>query len=362
MSQLIAYLLGTLGGGSAVLIMGVALLLLHPEKVDKWCALLWRLLTAFGTLFRGAHKQYVRRDLQGRINEFARGLAKDAPFLASTRVQIEWTDEDITRKGFLEDGNVILRLKRNDTDQTNFVHGAYMFVSTSLLAKAKRYIAPSQRQSLDLYITTDLLEREKPSVLGLFLDAYLHPATAKADSKVTRYVDSFTKMDEAGLFKSVMLQELNYLGDKVFGRRQDDRIISEVDDLIEFLELVAGRRIGEESDLDFARDYCRFAIMIVGKPAKVSAVGHTPYVDYVRNHLIPRRIETLYVLGLWENKELLDFICQRLDEPYEKVRTRRSKVVLRYDDQWTQCDQYLIILRMRGVRILQASPPQFAPH
>jgi hypothetical protein len=360
MSQLIPYLLGTLGGGSAVLIIVVILLLLHPEKVDKWCALLWRLASAFGTLFRGAHKQYVRLDLQGRLNEFARGLEKDAPFLASTRVQIEWTDQDVTKKGFLDEGNVILRLKRNDTEQTNFVHGAYMFVSTSLLAKTKRYIAPSQRQSLDLYVTTDLLEKEKPSVLGLFLDAYLHPATAKADSKVSKYVDSFTKIDEAGLFQSVMLQELNYLGDKVFGRRQDDRIISEVDDLIEFLEILAGRKIGEESDLDFARDYCRFAIMIVGKPAKVSA-GHAAYVEFVRRRLIPRRIETLYVLGLWENKEVLDSISERLDETYERVRTRRSKAVLRYDDECTQCDQYLAVLRMKGVRIIQASASQLAP-
>jgi len=356
MSQPIAYLLTTLGGGSAVFIVVVALLLYNPEKIEKWSALLWRLLSAFGTLFKGAHKQYVRLDLQGRLNEFAKGLAKDAPFLAGTRVQIEWTDEDVTRKGFLEEGKVILRLKRNDTEQTNFVHGAYMFVSASLLAKAKRYISPSQRQSLDLYMTTDLLQKEKPSVLGFFLDAYLHPETAKADSKISRYIDSFTKIDEGGLLKSVLLQELNYVGDKVFGRRQDDRIISEVNDLVEFLEAIAVRRVGEEADLEFARDYCRCAIVIVGKPSRVAAEGHQPYVEFVRKNLIPRRIETLYILGLSENRDLLDFICECLDEPYERVRTQRSKAVLRYNDEWIRRDQYLVILRMKGVRVLQASP------
>ena len=355
MSQVIAYLIAVFGGGFVVLIPIVTVIFLYPEKVEKWCALLWRFLSFFGSLFRGAHRQYVKLDLQGRLNEFSKGLARDAPFLAETRVEIKWVDEDVTRKAFLEEGKVILRLKRNDPDRRNFVHGAYMFVSASLLAKAKRYISPSQCQSLDLYMTTSLLEKEKPSALGFFLDEYLHPETAKADSKIGRYIDSFTKIDEGGLFKSVVLQELSYIGDKVFGRRQDEKIISEVNDLIELLESIAVRRIGEEGDLKFTRGYCRCAIMIVGKPSKESEAGHQPYVWFVRNQLIPQRIETLYVLGLWENKGLIDLVCRCLDEPYEKVRTQRSNVILHYGDEKIQRDQYLVILRMKGARVLQAS-------
>jgi len=353
--QLLAYLIAMVGGGSIVLIGVVALVLRSPEKVEKWCALIWRFLSFLGFVFRGAHKQYIKLDLQGRLGEFSKGLAKDAPFLAETRVEVKWIDEDVTRKAFLEEGRVILRLRRNDSQRVNFVYGAYMFVAASLLAKAKRYMSPSQCQAVDLYVTTDLLQKEKPSVLAFFLDEYLHPATAKADSKVGRYVDSFTKIDEGGLFRSVVLQELSYVGDKVFGRRKDETIISEVDGLIEFLEGVAARRIGDEGDLQFTREHCRCAIMIVGRRATVSAAGHQPYVDYARSQLIPKRIETLYILGLWENKALLDLVCRGLDDPYEKVRNQRSKVILHYGDEHIQRDQYLLILRMKGVRVLQAS-------
>lgn len=318
MESIFFYIIGILTGSGAAVAALITLLIRSPEKVEKWMAMGWKALNLLGRVFKGAHKQYVRLDLQGRLNEFAKGLGEDAPFLASTRVHIEWTDDEVTRKNFLRDDKVILRLRRNDPEDRNFVHGAYMFVSASMLAKGKRYLSPSQRQSLDLYMTTELLEKEKPTVLGFFLDEYLHPETKDKDSKITKYFDSFAVIDKGGLFKSVVLQELNYLGDKVFGQRQDDKIISEVNALIEFLEPIATRQIGGGSDLNFQRLYCRFAIVIVGKPAKVIAAGHLPYVDYVRKQLIPRRIETLYLVSIRDNRAVVDEVCNSLDDVTRK--------------------------------------------
>ncbi len=103
----------------------------HPEKAEKWVALsyLWG-----STIFRFAHRQYVKHDLQGRVNEFTRSLWKEAPFLAARRLRVELTDGQVDRVAFLNEDAVFLRLRRSDPADTNFVHGAYMFVATSLLA------------------------------------------------------------------------------------------------------------------------------------------------------------------------------------------------------------------------------------
>jgi hypothetical protein len=281
-------------------------------------------------------------------------LSKDAPFLASTKIKVQWTDDTVNRKSFLENDEVILRLRRNDPEDINFVNGAYLFVSTSLLHKAKRYIAPSQRQAIDLYVTTKLIEKEKSTVVGYFLDEYLHKELVDTNAKITELFDKFSKIDRGALFYPVFLQELDFLGDKVFGQRQDDQIIVEVANLVDFLEPVASRSVGEETDLNFEKHYCKFAIVIVGKPKKLTASGDV-YIDFIQKSLVPRKIETIYIIGMWENKPILGHVCQAFSDKYEIFKTKKSKVTLRYNDHEELRDQYLVVLRLRGVSVFQPS-------
>lgn len=342
--------LSSLSIGTIILLI----VLLNPEKIEIWSAMLWRLLDKLGILFKSANKKYIKHDLQGRINQFVKNIAKDAPFLVSSKVRIEWVDGEITKKSFLDNQEVVLRLRREDPEDLNFVHGAYMFVSTGLLYKVKRYVSPSQRQAVDLYVTTKLLEREKPNVVSYFLDEYLHNNLDDPDTKIALYYDKLAKIDRGGLFYSVLLQELDFLGNKVFGKRHDDKIIMEVGALIDFLEPIAMRPVGQETDLNFERNYCRFAIVIVGKPKKMNPTGDV-YIEFIRKHILPKKVETLYILGLWENEQILNNICDSFNTVYDKCRVRRSKVALKYDDDLVEREQYLAVLRLKNIEVFQLS-------
>ncbi len=351
--ELVKCIGGLLSGASIGSVL-LVYLLLHPEKIEIWSSLLWRLLSSLGSVFKFAHKKYVKYDIQGRVNRFAKELSKNAPYLAEERVRVEWVRSNISRESFLQDGRVILRLRRDDPDDMNFAHGAYLFVSTSLLFELKRYISQSQRQAIDLYVTTKLIEQEKPSVVGHFLDQYLHPELYDTESKTARYFDTYARIDDGGLFYPVFLQELDFLGDKVFGERRDDEIIREVNWLIDFLKQIATRTIGEEGNLDFKQEYCSFAVVIVGKPAKLTPSGDV-YVDYIKKHLVPSGFETIYVLSLWENRGVIDSICEALIDSYEKCRTLKQKAVLRYGDQAVDRQQFLAVLRRKGIEIFRPS-------
>lgn len=355
MDRLLGSLLDLLPGLGIVGLL-IIILLLNPEKIEKWSAMLWFVLARFGTLFKGAHKKYVKHDLQARINTFVKTVAADIPGMISKKVDIEWVSGDITRKSFLQDGKVIVRLRRDDPQQCNFVHGAYLFVSTSLLYKAKRYISPSQREAIDLYITSDLLKLQKPGVRDFFLEEYLHPRLAAKRSKRLAYFDQFARIHTGGLFYPVLLQELDFLGSKVFGGPKDDRLIHEADSLIGFLKDIASRTIGEETDLEFVRKYCRCAIVIIGRPSKL-LVSTTPYIEFIRQHLIPEKIENIYVVGKWDNRHPIDEICQGVGDTYDIWSSGKSKGVLKYKypDREIQIEQYSVVLRLRGVRVFQPS-------
>lgn len=329
------------------------MVLLIPEKIEKWSAMFWYCL---GSFFSFAHKRAVKLDIQGSLNDYVKKISKEIPQIGKFRVEVELVDDPISKKTFLSDDKVILRLRRDDPYEINFVHGVYLFVSTSLLFQAKRYISKSQRESLDLYVTTRVLEKEKPSIVNRFLDEYLHPQLRDPKSKKANYYDKFAHIDTSGLFYPVLLEELEFLGGKVFGDRRDDKIITEVDGLVEFLDTISQRKVGDdETDLNYKREYCRFAIMIIGKKFKLAETIE-PYVNFIRGKLHTERIETIYILGGVENKGYVEKICNEVADIYWQYKSRNTSTVLHFGDGTSQkVLQNVVALRMVGVSVFQPS-------
>lgn len=283
-------------------------------------------------------------------------MASVAPYLENERIKVEYVSPETDREMFLREGSVVLRLRGDDPDETNFVHGSFMFVSTILLHGVKRFLSKSHRESIDLFVTAQLLEKEKASVRDLFMDSYLYPKVQDTTSKVADYIDSYTKMDEGGYFYPIFLQELDFLGKKVFGKRQDQVIHSEVNAAIDFLTNLSDRALGIDVELEFCRTYCKFAIVIVGKSVKVTTDGQA-WVTYIRKGLIPQQIETIYLVGPEFNQRIIDNVCETLRDKYEVYRTQRATVKIRRVDNEPKVDteQYAAVLRLRGAPTFQAS-------
>ena len=348
MYKIVFAVLGTAG-------LVLLIVFLNPDKIEKWASLFWKILSRFRKFCRGAHKKYVKHDLQSRVNEFVSSLKRNAPAIATDRFVLEYVDPDITRKAFLNEGRAVIRLKRDDPEDLNFVHGAYLFTSQCLLDKPKRYLAPSQREALDLFVCGQLIEAQKTSVRSIYIDEYLHPKTRNAKSAVSRYVDSFESIEEGRLFFPVLLQELEFLGERVFGSRKDNRINTEVKDLISFLRRVAERVVGQEGDLTFEGQYCRFGIVIVGRSSKVSS-SIQPYINFIRQNLVTRDAETIYVLGDIKNRERINEIGDKFSSGYERIRHRLARRKIKFGDgREESVDQYLVVLRKRNLPLIRSS-------
>ena len=358
MTQVLKYLLGLGAFGAVVALILVVVSTVDPERFDKWRALIVGWLSRIFGFFR---KKYVQYDLQGRINTFVKQLKETAPYLADERVKLEWVDQATDRESLLREGGVILRLREKDDAERNFVHGAFMFVSRSLLFKTKRYISKTHRESIDLFVTTKLLEREKPSVVAMFLEDYLHPKTEAPDSKIVETFDSFDRLDKAGYFYPVFLQELSFLGDKVFGRRRDQKILKEVHGLVGFLDSLSQKPVGVDAEkgLDYCQDYCRFAVVIIGKPYNVAS-GETVWIRFILNKLMPKGVETLYLLGARANTDLIDAVAAGLKEHFEIWTSSQTKVQLRGSMGRMRRDRYLIVLRRIGAHVFHASEDDFS--
>ena len=274
------------------LTLTIVLLCIHYiEKIQKVSICLWSLLRH---IFIFADKQYTKNDLQGRVNDFVKRLDSKMYGFVPVKMNVKFfTAED--PKGFESNGKYYIRIKRDINPNINFVNVVMFFLSKYLLLKAKKQIPSNQQESIDLFVAKKLFEEEKESVMGEFVDAFLQPKTG--DDKIRELFNKHTNSDKAGLFFPVFLQEMVFLGERVFSHPRSFKIKEEVKSLINFLDEYSRRKLGEEDiPTEFTGQFSKFALMIVGKRTKINRESKEPYVKYVK-HLMTGKMESIYLIG-----------------------------------------------------------------
>ncbi len=337
------FLIGSFGTTAAIIL----LIYFSPEKAEKWWSIFLRALMAIGVSTRTLHKKYLQHDIQSRVNHFVKKECSQLPGSAAQKAKIQWVDGSVTKRAVLDGNAVIVRLKRDDPHDKNFVHAVCMFVSKSLLFKAKHYISRAQGEATDLIVSMRLLQREKPSVVSYFLDGYLQPAVDKTKTSTAKVFDDLVSIDRSNLLFPVYLQELNFLGEKVFGGRKDAVIIKEVDELIQFLKAFATRKLGEDDTPDFFGEYCRFSVVIVGRAGKLVRESIAPYVKFIEKKLVPVGVETVYLLAPAKNASYVGQIAESVANHFESYAEVTFKRTLVRDDKPRTFPTYLRILRSK---------------
>jgi hypothetical protein len=288
------------------------------------------------------------------VNEFIKKHAKEMPGFQVKGVKLDWVDAEVKRQAFIEADRVVVRVRRDDPRHETFVKAVYLFVSTALLYRAKRYISPPQGRAIDLFVSAEIFKEQKPEVVDHFLEEYLHPHIDDGSEKVRQYFENFDVISKGGLFFPVFLQEMDYLGQKVFGDRKSQQIVSEVSALVEFLKSLALRQVGDErTDLTFVQQYCRFAVVIVGKPITLSR-SILPYVKFVRDGL-ERNTETVYLIGRSDNEKPIKEICAALSDIYDLVSEKRMSKVLLYGKEKRKVQGFVAVLRSKSRQLYASS-------
>jgi hypothetical protein len=328
-------ILGVVIGGSVV-----AHYLKHPDKLEKLCALFYK---SFIWLFRSAENNFIKYDIQHHVNSFVDELSKKIPNLTPTSVKLEWIDEKQTAEQFIKSDQLVLRMHRSTNHNKNVVNATFTFVTFSLLRKAKRYIAKYQRESIDLFVSFKLLQKAKYGILDEFVQEYLQAGLEK--EKVSNFYDKFFDMDKAGVFFPVFLSEMTFLGEKVFGKKRDDqRIVEEVNNTVYFLNRFALRKYDEQGINEFNGTYCKFVIRIIGKKFKIGREQ-----VYIKNlNKIPDNVETIYLIGSKPNKSFIKSVVTQFNtsNKYKIHNKYEYKARIKnWEEKDFDVDNYLLVLR-----------------
>ncbi len=321
----------------------------HPEVLDKWLSLLFKLIKF---LWKGADKQIVKYGIQSTINGYVAKLNKEVPNLDAQRVEIKWIDDNITPEQFLKSGALVLRMHKSTNKNINIVNATYTFVSHEVVKKAKTYLANYQKDAIDLFVSYKVLERAGHDLMDAFVQEYLRGGLEK--ESIDKLYSKFERIDNSGLFFPVFITEMTFLGEKIFGKGvAHAKIYKEVDDLISFLLNLSNRKTGEYSTLEHGGEYSKFAIRIVGKQYKIEDEGKRVYVNNI--HKITQPIETLYLIGNSYNRSFIDDVCNDLlvDDKWEVFHRTATNAILRTrDGEQFEVNNYITTLRKRAIQVV----------
>ncbi len=339
----------TFGGGLATIVF---VIFLFPEKAQKWGSLLCRLIYA---VVRRGQKKIVALDIQGKVNEYVRSLRKESSNLAPVGISIQWVTEREEPRSFFTENRLVIRMRHHSDQHKNLVYAIMVFISRVMLSKAKKYLSPSQKESLDLYVARKLLEKEQPQLIDRFFEDYFSNR-AFSNKKIMSLLEKYAIIDKVGLFFPVLVQELTFLGEKIFFKRKSENIVGEVAAFIDFLRQYAEREIGsEETPTDFEGLYCRCGITIIAKYKKRTLGDCRPYVNYVRE-LVAKRFENVYLIGSAsdENRRFMDLISNEIqrDLGLVKYNSKEYKAKIMIGGARRGVNNYLVLLRCPDIERL----------
>lgn len=336
-------------GVAGVIIIIIIYYLLHPEKFEKLSALLYKLLSK---VYSAADKKYIKHDIQGSVNNFVvNKLKNEIKDFEAPKLKVEWIDENQTAEEFISKGKLVIRMKKSQDQDENIVRASVIYISKSLLTKAKVYLSPKQKESINLHTARVLLQSERREIAVKFVENYLLNKN-NSDEKIRKYLSMFHNIDKAGMFFPILIQELNFLGEKVFGENRDRKIIEETNKLITFLEAFSKREVGDDSTrTDFYGEYMSLGIVLIGKKSVVQIRQSTPYVKLCKR-LIETGVHTLYLVGDIENKDIITQTAEEvLSDEFDLYNEKEYEAEVNLNGGKMKVRGYLIVIRKKIIDI-----------
>ena len=289
--ELVALLI-TAFGGLGIVVVVVIIVLLNPDKAHRWAEILWALISK---VWRGGNSRAVQHGVQSRLMTFSREMAGETGHGEAVQVKVEWAPKGEQPSQFMGDGRLVVRLHAYEHQDRNDLTASLLFISHTLVRRAKIYLPKRRARSVDLYAVDRLLTRTAPAAADLLHEEIMGPE-CDADHELGDMLVDYQKVDRINGFFPIFIRELNYLAGKVVVKPRGDQLVRDVNELHRFLVRYSDRRIGEEMPMEVQGRFLRCAVMIVAKSAKRDIGDRAPYVKYI-SRLATAGHETIYLIG-----------------------------------------------------------------
>lgn len=282
-------------------------LFFYPDNVKKWVS---NIAWVLSRIWNGLEYIAIKNEIEGKLNSFIGNLSTQTT-VDFPEVSIKWAGRDEKEELIFDDLEVVIVMHDRKYRYRNFVHAAYFFVSETLLKRTKNHLSPNLKKSLDLFATKEILEKEGMASIEQFINDYINPEVERSED-IKMFLRQFNGINKIGIFFPILIQELTRLGNKTLLSTNNKEAITEVKRLIDFLETLSNRKVGEKAPEAFFGDYMRCAVKIVASWSTREARKVDPQVERISLEC-KRGCENIYVMGSAkeDSKEFIEDVIEK---------------------------------------------------
>jgi len=301
--------------GNALQILGIIVVILtFIELLSNLFPKLTRLKkNLFGFLhqhfkFKILEKKAIALDIEGAINETVLELQGELPAGWVRKASIKWVKEQ--KASDLNEGEIILRIRPHEKQDSNLVNGVFSFFVDSLFPETKEIVPECTQKAIAIQISRRTIEEKRAYALNSFENEIVE-REIKIDPRILTYLEDFKLLDQRGFFTGSFLREVDTVAHKI--RFLPDRqtffdeikyIINHNKGFIEALPEVPNHLWTRKSTTSSYR------FLLVKNPYKYK---HKIYVNRAKMSL-DDGIEHLFILGAEVEKEFINKVIEEIEK------------------------------------------------
>jgi hypothetical protein len=271
----------------------VAYIIKNPEKLDKWIYLVSKY-----TLWKNerTERKIISSNLDYKVSTITKMVNKEAEGIIPFGLRIKWTNIE-SDDAFVQNGNVIIVLKKEDNNDKNIVRACTAFVPKALLPKSRNSIDITLLNSLDKYFIKRILSQGNyDSAYNYFMQNIFTPFCAESEDNLS-LLSTYSKLDDIGFLTRILLEEFRRVGAKLYGTMDEPRFLDESRAFFQFLKAFTERHPGDLTKLYFDGQMVKLAIILIAKRATLEHQGVVSYVNRLRKQVTEFGLNRVFVFS-----------------------------------------------------------------
>jgi predicted RNA-binding protein with RPS1 domain len=262
-------------GVHSILLLILILIVQHPERAEKLKLII---VTPFFKLFKWFGRAYVKHSLSTRLNNFFEKSVSDISNCGKKR-EIRFSVDLIKDKNDIikKNGQLIIRFTENDDQSQNLLTAAKIALPEVVCPYMRPNIDKHVNSAIDLTFLKKLADNIDNHAKLVFRRHFLEPTIAE-DPKVHEIFKELVLLDRKGVFVSIFINELNYVGEGIYG---DADSLNRTDEVIRFLKFlldIANRDKGDINELNYQSTVFAIGVILLARTDYAHTQGIAPYI------------------------------------------------------------------------------------
>ncbi len=303
-------------------------------------------LRFFGFFGKWVRKRSVEEKYEAVINSAIDDFNSNFESKILPGCRVSWINND-TDESYLEDDKAIVCLKFNKRDEDlNFYNATYSFTKTGLLPKTRNYLKVSSQKSIDLNLTKLILKNYQRRSLRIFNEKFKNE-----EEEVKQAFEKIEETEKRGLFRSLLIPELHYLGETLETTTPSKKIEEEIENFLKWFYDLATRERFEYSSLNYQSPNLKVGVILVANLETYNNYGTGAYTKWAEKYA-SENYGAVYLLarGVNRSKILKDVVDELVNSKgFDQINKKVSG--FQVDETGEQVEIFCYCLKPNSAKI-----------